>query len=268
MHERMCHKILVMGLPGSGKTTLVQELAPLLNAVVFNNDEVRTNINRDLGFSMEDRIEQARRMGWLCDRVVKSGGTAIADLVCPTLQTRMSFGEDAFIVFVDRIKTSRFDDTNRMFSPPTHYDVRVGEHGAPRYWAEQIFAKLRPTFDPKKLTALVIGRFQPFHDGHRILIEESLRRVGQVCVGVRDTQGVGEKNPLTFYNIKNRIEAGLHTYAGRFIVIPLPNITHFFYGRDVGYAVERIDLDDAVQAISATEIRKAADFNGSAVMRT
>jgi len=61
----MVRKILIMGLPGSGKSTLTRTLAPMLNAVVFNNDGVRANINRDLGFTMEDRIEQARRMGWL-----------------------------------------------------------------------------------------------------------------------------------------------------------------------------------------------------------
>ena len=65
----MSHKILIMGLPGAGKTTLARALGPMLNAVVFNNDEVRKNINRDLGFTMEDRLEQARRMGWLCDVV-------------------------------------------------------------------------------------------------------------------------------------------------------------------------------------------------------
>src|SRR6478672_655352 len=119
----MNRKILVMGLPGSGKTTFTRALAPMLNAVVFNNDEVRANINRDLGFSMEDRIEQSRRMGWLCDRVVESGGTAIADFICPTPQTRAVFGE-AFIVFVDRIRESTFEDTNSIFVPPDRCDIR------------------------------------------------------------------------------------------------------------------------------------------------
>jgi len=75
----MKRKILVMGLPGAGKTTLSKALSPRLNAVHFNADAIRANINRDLGFSESDRIEQARRMGWLCDQVVHVGCYAIAD---------------------------------------------------------------------------------------------------------------------------------------------------------------------------------------------
>src|SRR5262249_13099146 len=103
----MNRKILVLGLPGCGKSTLTRALAPMLNAVVFNNDEVRKNINRDLGFTMEDRVEQARRMGWLCDRVVESGGIAIADFICPTPETRVAFGE-AFTGVTHRIDHGRF----------------------------------------------------------------------------------------------------------------------------------------------------------------
>src|SRR5215467_5247655 len=142
----MNRKILVMGLPGSGKTTITRALAPMLNAVVFNNDEVRANINRDLGFTMEDRVEQARRMGWLCDRVVESGGTAIADFICPTPATRAAFGGDSFIIFIDRIQAGRFEDTNSVFVPPERFDIRVEREGAPQYWAEKIFRALRPAF--------------------------------------------------------------------------------------------------------------------------
>src|SRR6202012_4263593 len=111
-------KILIMGLPGAGKTTLATALAPLLNAVVFNADAVRMNLSRDLTFSLEDRIEHARRMGWMCDRVVEAGGTVIADFVCPTEDTRGSFG-DAFTIWVDRIDAGRFEDTNKMFVAPS-----------------------------------------------------------------------------------------------------------------------------------------------------
>ena len=250
----MTRKILIMGLPGAGKTTLATVLAPLLNAVVFNADAVRANLSRDLGFSHDDRVEHARRMGWMCDRVVEAGGTVIADFICPTADTRAAFG-DAFTIWVDRIAEGRFEDTNRMFVAPERFDLRVTAQGAPEYWAEQALLRLRPAFDPQQPTALFIGRYQPFHAGHQRLIEEGLRRVGQVCIAVRDTHGIDEKNPLPFFAVKQRIDTALSAHAGRFVVVPMPNITNVFYGRDVGYAVERIELDATTETISATKLR-------------
>jgi cytidyltransferase-like protein len=250
----MRQKILIMGLPGAGKTTLAGALAPLLNAVVFNADAVRANLSRDLGFSHEDRVEHARRMGWICDRVIDAGGTVIADFICPTPETRAAFGE-AFTIWVDRIDSGRFEDTNRMFVAPERFELRIKAEGAPQYWAEQALARLRPAFDPQKPTALFLGRYQPFHRGHQQLIEEGLRRVGQVCIAVRDTHGIDVNNPLPFFAVKQRIEAALSAYAGRFVVVPLPNITNVFYGRDVGYTVERIVLDETTEAISASKVR-------------
>jgi cytidyltransferase-like protein len=250
-------KILIMGLPGAGKTSLAIALAPLLNAVVFNADAVRVNLSPDLGFGHEDRIEHARRMGWMCDRVVEAGGTVIADFICPTPETRAAFG-DAYTIWLNRIEAGRFEDTNRMFIAPERFDLVVGVEGTPQYWAEKALARLRPAFDPQKPTALFIGRYQPFHAGHQRLIEEGLKRVGQVCIAVRDTHGLDEKNPLPFFAVKQRIEAALSAYDGRFVVVPLPNITNVFYGRDVGYTVERIVLDEATEGISATKIRGLA----------
>ncbi|WP_428991378.1 adenylyl-sulfate kinase [Methylocapsa aurea] len=132
-------KILVMGLPGAGKTTLARMLASQLNAVFFNADELRKHINKDLSFSLEDRIEQARRMGWLCDRVVDTGAIAIADFVCPTAETRKAFGE-AFIVWVDRIQKCRFEDTNSLFSPPKDYHVRIPFDRSPADSAAKVFS--------------------------------------------------------------------------------------------------------------------------------
>lgn len=250
----MHRKILIMGLPGAGKTTLANSLAPLLSAVVFNADAVRANLSPDLGFSHGHRVEHARRMGWMCDRVVEAGGTAIADFICPTDEARAALGE-AFTIWVDRIDAGRFDDTNRMFVPPVRFDLRVSAEGTPEYWAERAITCLRPAFDPQRPTALFVGRYQPFHQGHQRLIEEGLRRVGQVCIAVRDTHGIDEKNRLPFFAVQQRIMTALCAYVGHFVVVPLPNISHIFYGRDVGYAVERIVLDEATEAISATRIR-------------
>jgi adenylylsulfate kinase len=259
MGQRMHRKILIMGLPGAGKTTLARCLAPRLNAVHFNADDVRTHINRDLGFSEEDRIEHARRMGWLCDQVVKVGCFAVADFICPTPATRAAFlgGGPAFVIFVDRIRAGAFADTNRMFVPPDEVDLRVEPAGTPEYWAEAAMTRLRPVFDPKKPTALFVGRYQPFHAGHRALIVEGLRRTGQACVAVRHTHGIDDKNPYDFEYVRARIEHSLREFEGRFLVVPLPNITDIFYGRDVGYTIERIELDAEVETISATQVRKA-----------
>ena len=98
--------------------------------------------SRDLGFSLDDRIEHARRMGWLCDRVTEAGYPAIADFICPTPETRDAFGP-AFVVFVDRIAEGRYSDTNRLFVPPQTYDLRVEAAGAPEYWADIIIRQLR-----------------------------------------------------------------------------------------------------------------------------
>ena len=254
----MHRKILIMGLPGAGKTTLARALTPRLNAVHFNADEVRKHINKDLGYSEADRVEQARRMGWLCDQVVKSGGIAIADFICPTPETRAAFLEngDAFTIWIDRIKEGRFEDTNRLFVPPAQYDLRVAPEGTVEYWREEVARRVRPVFDSKVPTALFVGRYQPFHDGHRALIVEGLKRVGQVCIAVRDTQGLDDKNPLPFEEVRSRIEHALRQYEGRFEIVRVPNVSHVFYGRDVGYHIERILLDETTEAISATEERR------------
>jgi adenylylsulfate kinase len=142
-------KILVMGLPGAGKTTLSRILAPKLGAVLFNADDVRKNLNKDLGFSPEDRVEQARRMGWLCDRVSDAGHFAVADFVCPTPETRAAFGE-SFVIWVNRIDAGRFADTNRLFVPPERYDIRVTAEGSAESWADLAVDRLKGLASPAR----------------------------------------------------------------------------------------------------------------------
>lgn len=150
-------KILIMGLPGSGKTTLANSLKRRLNATHWNADDIRANINKDLGFSEEDRIEQARRMGWLCDRVVESGHWAIADFVCPTLRTRAAFGP-ATVIWVDTIKQGRFEDTNKLFVPPEPgtYAYRVDKQDA-EFWSKYISEQIAIDAKPNWLKAAMMG---------------------------------------------------------------------------------------------------------------
>ena len=111
-------------------------------------------------------------------------------------------------------------------------------------------------WDNKKPTAQMLGRWQPFHDGHYTLFEEIIKKTGQVCIQVRDVQGVDD-NPFDFKTVKKNIEKILNSkYKNRFKIILVPNITNISYGRSVGYKIDEVVLPKKIQEISATKIRK------------
>lgn len=110
--------------------------------------------------------------------------------------------------------------------------------------------------DSKKPTALMLGRYQPFHDGHLALFKAALERAEQVLIAVRDTGGTDEKNPFDFDFVRSRIEEKLSGYEGRYQIILVPNITNIVYGRDVGYKIEKVELGEEIESISATKVRK------------
>jgi|TARA_B110000881_G_scaffold206830_1_gene210515 phosphopantetheine adenylyltransferase len=111
-------------------------------------------------------------------------------------------------------------------------------------------------WDNKKPTAQMLGRWQPFHDGHYTLFEEIVKKTGQVCIQVRDVKGIDD-NPFDFDNVRLKIEKRLNPkYKNRFKVVLVPNITNICYGRGVGYKIEEIVLSEEIQKISATKIRK------------
>ena len=101
----------------------------------------------------------------------------------------------------------------------------------------------------------MLGRWQPFHDGHYALLKEIVKITGQVCIQIRDVQGVDD-NPFDFETVKKNIEERLNPeFEGQFKVMLVPNITNISYGRGVGYKIEEIVLPDEIQKISATKIR-------------
>ena len=116
-------KILICGLPGSGKSTLAEPFAKLINGIWINADQVREQYN-DWDFSPEGRIRQAQRMRYLSDGVVRAGGIAVADFVCPTNEARTQFNAD-YTVWMDTIKKGRFADTNAMFEKPEDVNYHV-----------------------------------------------------------------------------------------------------------------------------------------------
>lgn len=110
-----------MGLPGSGKTYLSKKLAPLIDAERINADEVRKKAN-DWDFSLEGRLRQAKRMKFLTEKAILNNKNVLVDFVCPTLQTRKEFNAD-FVIWMNTISKSRFEDTNLMFEKPLNKEV-------------------------------------------------------------------------------------------------------------------------------------------------
>ena len=128
-----------MGLPGAGKTTLADEMAPLLNAKRLNADEVRKAAN-DWDFSEEGRVRQAKRMAEAALKLKAEGHYVIADFIAPTPEARSLFPAD-YTIWVDTIKKGRFDDTNKMFVKPDKYDFHVTTQDA-KNWAPKIYKNI------------------------------------------------------------------------------------------------------------------------------
>jgi GTPase SAR1 family protein len=271
-------KILIMGLPGSGKTYFAERLKKYLemsvppmdwfnrevvpkvpNAKVkwFNADEVRRKYN-DWDFSREGRIRQSIRM--LEFALSCNEDFVICDFVAPLPEMRHNFKAD-WTIWMDTIDEGRYEDTNKAFVPPDMYDFRITEKNADK-WVDYVAQRIinnerRPIFDWQKETVQMLGRWQPWHAGHRALFERALVKTGQVCIMIRDCQGWNNSNPFAIDQVKNFIRRDLDPlYQGKYDILVVPNIVNITYGRDVGYKIEQEVFGDAIHAISATKIRK------------
>jgi hypothetical protein len=253
-----------MGLPGAGKTYLAQHIVDHLQADRkrvgwLNADDVRKKYD-DWDFSETGRIRQSKRMRDLADAMIDMD-YVICDFVAPLVEMRNNFKAD-WTVWVDTIRESRYADTNAMFVEPEVYDFRITEQNAVK-WGEFVAAhildnRLRTVFDWKKPTVQMLGRWQPWHEGHRALFERLLAKTGQVIIQVRDVQGWQGNNPFEVAKVKSFIRRDLDPlYQGQYEIQVVPNIVHIGWGRGVGYTVGEETFDKKVTDISATKIRKA-----------
>lgn len=251
-----------MGLPGAGKTTLAQELKKRMESEFhtldwFNADAVRQQYN-DWDFSDSGRIRQSIRMRELADKSTMD--YVIADFVAPLAEMRNNFKAD-WVIWVDSIDRGRYEDTNKAFVEPDLYDFRIPEQNAIK-WAAFVWDHIkanrrRPVFDWKKPSTLLLGRYQPWHAGHRALFERALKKTGQVIIQIRDCQGWNDSNPFDFKKVAQFIRKDLDPlYQGCYDIQLVPNIVNITYGRDVGYKIEQETFDDTTHSISATNIRK------------
>lgn len=276
----MPKKILIMGLPGSGKTYFAERLKKWIEShdiisvkrlsnyetlptnksakvVWFNADDVRRKFN-DWDFSKEGRIRQSLRMFEFASSA--EADFVICDFVAPLPEMRNNFKAD-WTIWLDTIDKGRFEDTNKIFVAPESYDFRLTEQDAEK-WVDFVGQHIidnrrRPIFDWRKETVQMLGRWQPWHAGHRALFERAIAKTGQVCIMIRDCQGWQGSNPFAIENVKQYIRRDLDPlYQGQYEIQVVPNIVNITYGRDVGYKIEQEVFDDAIHNISATKIRK------------
>ena len=273
-----------MGLPGAGKTFLATALKkfletnssirhmPMSRAINmemtpsaysctvdwFNADDVRKRFN-DWDFSREGRIRQSIRMADFA--LSCTSDFVICDFVAPLVEMRNNFKAD-WTIWVDTIAAGRFEDTNRAFVEPEVYDFRITEQDAEK-WAEFVGQHIlenrrRPVFDWRQETVQMLGRWQPWHAGHRALFERLIARTGQVVIQVRDVQGWQGSNPFAIDQVRSAIKRDLDPlYQGQYEIQIVPNIVHIGWGRGVGYTHAEETFDESITSISGTAIRKS-----------
>jgi cytidyltransferase-like protein len=258
----MKRTILVFGLPGAGKTTFASQLKVKfgIDAIHINGDNIRRQFD-DWDFSTEGRRRQLDRMIAAANEAKKMGYHAILDFICPLKEFREIIQAD-IVVYADRTPVRNFEDTSAIFEKPEFYDYRIIDSTDISQMIDDLYLNIKDEeFQHSKPTGLMIGRFQPFHDGHKALFEKALEKHGQVCIAVRDMPR-DEKNPYDAITVVENIRKKLIEHAGKFLVVVAPNIVDVVYGRDVGWTVSKIDLPPEIEAISATKIRAEMNSDG------
>jgi adenylyl-sulfate kinase len=283
--------VWLTGLSAAGKTTIARALQTELEkhgrvvTMLDGDGAMRQLLSNGLGFTKEDRNMNVLRAGFVAREVVKHGGAVICALVSPYADARASVRRlmgPAFVeVYVDTpLSVCEKRDPKKLYcrarrgeiehmtgiddpyeeSDPDLLNLQIDGESPVEKNVELITSYLKAEGLLARVdepAALMIGRYQPWHDGHRALFMEALEMEGYVVIGVRETHGLGDQNPFAFAEVKARIEKSLSAFIGSFEIRRLPNITNIVYGRDVGYRITRINLEPEIESISATQIRSS-----------
>lgn len=276
------------GLSGAGKTTLSYNvkrelLRRGLKTEVIDGDEYRANLSKELGFSREDRVENIRRLAFVGQKLSQNGVIVMLSAINPYDEVRCEIREkipSAKTVWLDcDLETLRQRDTkdlyrraslpdghpeklhnltgvNDPFEIPADADLVIETHKETEEQStEKLLQFVLENISPKAKTtprALFIGRWQPFHNGHRWLIDQKLKNGIPVLIAVRDVEP-DEQNPLT---TDQTVEILGRFYAGEDVeIIVIPNIESVNFGRSVGYEINEFTPPDEIGNISATQIR-------------
>ena len=281
--------VWLTGLPAAGKTTIAKALQTELEkrgrvvTMLDGDGAMRQVLSTGLGFTKDDRDLNVRRAGFVAGEVVRHGGAVICALVSPYADARAFVRRTIDTAFVEvyvqtplhvcekrdpkglyrRARAGELEHMTGIDDPYEESDPHVlnlqidGERPV-----EKNVCVIAAYLENRGLlervsnpAALMIGRYQPWHDGHRALFMQALEMEGYVVIGVRETYGLSDKNPFTFAEVKARIEESLSAFVGSFEIRRLPNITNIVYGRDVGYRITRVGLGPEIEGISATQIR-------------
>ena len=262
------------GIPSAGKSTLANSLKKRLEddfglpATILDGDEIRENITKGLGFSPEDRFENVTRVGWMAARIVEAGGIAIVAMVSPAADARQAarklIGEDSVHqVHVDCSLTGAIArDVKGLYAKAQRGEIKgltgfdadyqvpdegidiTTEHCTVEAATDYLvgYLKAEGVLSDGK-TALFIGRWSPFHNGHKYIIDQAIADGKKVSIGVRRSEDQ--------WNVGERIKMIQAVYPDA-VVFPMVDIESVNIGRLVGYAVNRFDVPENIHVISAT----------------
>ena len=248
-------KVLIFGQAGAGKTYLCNGIKQIMGdrVVHINADEMREEAN-DWDFSEAGRWRQFRRMLNKANAVSESGKIALVDFICPYKSGREQFDAD-LTIFMSTVVNGKYEDTNKIFEWPhwSEYDFDIHE------WDDDdpidvCWSIGKKIWEDETPTVQMLGRWQPWHEGHQALLDRCLEKAPQVEIMIRSMEWTPD-NPYTTYEVEKNLKQKLAHLAGIVSISIVPNIVNITYGRKVGYTIEQEHFEKDIEDISATKIR-------------